>query len=235
MKNKTLTFLLASSIISSSFANPEVPEPAVPPLCEVAQQVRKQAEAEKQSILFQNLTNKWKENLYTPVQEKDFEPVEYICRNLLIVFGIQADSSLSDYAVRQLRRKLVSEAESGGKFYANEIELKIEQPTLIEHNKTNGAVREVTEIKYNYISGFGLDFSPAKNVNITAKLRGSVDPLKLEAEPIIKTEIRVGNYLEIYGEIGREINKDGLQPEKYEMGINLDVLNLLDYLRKKEN
>lgn len=227
MKNKIATTLLSFSLLyNSAFAE----EQPVPPIHEVAAQVKKQAEQEKYQATFENLPNNLEQHITAPEQPQK-DPVDQILRNLLIVFGIQADSFLSDFTVRELRRKFVKEAESRGN-YLNEISLKIDrQPPQIDSQKRT-EIREIKGIEYNYISGAGISFKPSQNSTFETKLKGSVDPLDLEINPKIKTELKINNYLEIYGEIERKFSPEETSERKYEVGFNIDILNFFNRNKK---
>ncbi|MBI5066502.1 hypothetical protein HZA97_09820 [Candidatus Woesearchaeota archaeon] len=222
---KVINALLVSTVLTTSVYANELE--FVPPIHEVARQVRQKEEREKYQEIFKSLPNNLDEKIKTPEQpEKD--PVDQILRNLLIVIGIQADSFLSDVAVRELRKKLIKEADSRGN-YLNEISLKIDrqQPQVIDPKKGT-EIREIKGIEYNYISGVGISFRPSQNSAFETKLRGSVDPLDLEINPKIKTELKINNYLEIYGEIERKFKPNETGERKYEYGFTFNVLNFFN-------
>ena len=209
-------FLLSSSLYSSSFA-----QDTFPLISDVARQVRKK-EAKERTEKLLSIPNYIKAQIQKP-EITEIEPVEYFCRNLLVVFGIGADSYLSDIAVRQLRRKIVSEAESRSNYF-NEIGLKLEKPLQINfQNKQE--IREVSKIEYNVVSGLGIKFKPSNESVFETKLAGSADPFRLKATPKIKAELRISDYLEFYGEARRTINREGIAPLEYEYGFNFNVLN----------
>ncbi len=209
--------LLSSIFYTSTFAQDFAPK-----ISDVAQQVRNEEKKERTKKLLS--IDHYLENQIKKPEVVEQEPIEYYCRSLLMVLGISADSYLSDTAVRQLKRKVTREAESRS-LYFNEIGLKLDKPKQINFQK-NTEIREISKIEYNLVSGLGIQFSPYKNVYFETKLAGSADPFKLKATPKIKSELNIEDYLEFYGEIRRTINRDGLQPEEYEVGFNLDVLRL---------
>lgn len=209
--------LLSSIFYTSAFAQDFAPK-----ISDVAQQVRNEEKRERTKKLLS--IEHYLENQIRKPEVIEREPLDYFCRSLLMVFGISADSYLSNSAVRQLKRKITKEAESQS-LYFNEIGLKLDRPKQIDFQK-NREIREISKIEYNLVSGLGIQFRPYKNVYFETKLAGSADPFKLKATPKIKSELSISDYLEFYGEIRRTINRDGLQPEEYEVGFNLDVLRL---------
>jgi len=225
---KTLTALLTSIILTTPAI---AEEPEFPPLHEVAAQVKKKREKEQYLQLFNSLGDKWKEQIIPPTPKPKYDFMESFCKNLLVVFGISADSHLSNQAVRQLRRKLISKAEEGSNFYANQIGVEIEQKQ-IPVTSSDQQITEIKKIEYNYISWFGLSFSPYPSVNLVTKLVGSFDPFKPRAEPKIKSEILISDHLEIYGEIWKEYTNHETKQHEWEIGINIDVLKLMDKFKK---
>ncbi len=211
-------FLLSATIYTSTLTQEE----PVPPLRDVAKQVKEEREKEQTKSLLS--TDNYLENQLRKPYIAEREPVEYFCRNLLVVFGIGADSYLSDVAVRQLRRRIIREAESNSHYF-NEIGLKLDKPKQID-SQGNKEVREISKIEYNLVSGLGISFKPYNEVFFETKLAGSADPLRLKATPKIKAELNISDYLEFYGEIQRTFEFKEVQPIEYEFGFNLNVLNL---------